>query len=66
MVDAALHLGPNIEVKGEYIQTHGWKRTILATIQPNGWWIQAGYKLAGLDLEMPYINNVELVGRYDR
>ncbi len=65
VVDAALHLGPNIEVKGEYIDT--WVETDDAgKIRPDGWWIQAGYKLAGLNLEMPYINNVEFVGRYDR
>jgi hypothetical protein len=27
--------------------------------------VQAGYKLAGLNLELPVINNLELVGRYD-
>ena len=27
--------------------------------------MQAGYKLAGLNLELPVINNVELVNRYD-
>jgi hypothetical protein len=27
--------------------------------------VQAGYKLAGLNLDWPFINNVELVGRYD-
>ena len=27
--------------------------------------MQAGYKLAGLNLDWPFINNVELVGRYD-
>jgi len=27
--------------------------------------VQAGYKLAGLNLELPGINNVELLGRYD-
>ena len=27
--------------------------------------MQVGYKLAGLNLEMPLINNLELVGRYD-
>jgi len=33
-----------------------------------GWWVQAGYKLAGLNLNLPYLDyldNVELVGRYD-
>jgi hypothetical protein len=34
-------------------------------MQPRGSWVQAAYKLAGLNLSLPYINNVELVGRYD-
>jgi hypothetical protein len=65
VVDAALHLGPNIEVKGQYIDT--WVETDdLGRIDPKGWYLQAAYKLAGLGLEMPYINNFELVSRYDR
>jgi hypothetical protein len=65
VVDAALHLGPNIEVKGEDI--YSWVQTDDAgNIRPDGWWLQAGYKLAGLGLELPYINNFELLGRYDR
>jgi hypothetical protein len=65
VADAAVHLSPNIEVKGEYINT--WVDTSdLGTIRPNGWWIQGGYKLAGLNLDLPMINNVELVGRYDQ
>jgi hypothetical protein len=65
VVDAALHIGPNVEVKGQYIQT--WVQTDdLGKIEPKGWYLQAAYKLAGLGLEMPYINNFELVGRYDR
>ena len=64
VVDAAVHLGPNIEFKGEYI--HTWQETAdLGTINPHGWWVQGAYKLAGLGLELPLINNVELVGRYD-
>ena len=64
VLDAALHLGPNFEVKGEYINT--WAETGDAgTIRPRGWWVQAGYKLAGLDLELPLINNLELMTRYD-
>jgi hypothetical protein len=64
VVDAAVHLGPNIEFKGEYI--HTWQETAdLGTINPHGWWVQGAYKLAGLGLELPMINNVELVGRYD-
>jgi hypothetical protein len=64
VVDAALHAGPNVEVKGEYVQTW-FGSDDLGQIHPHGWWTQAGYKLAGLNLELPYINNVELVGRYD-
>ncbi len=62
--DGALHLGPNIEVKGEYIYT--WQETDdVGTIHPKGWWVQAAYKLAGLNLDLPLVNNIELVGRYD-
>ena len=64
VLDAALHFGPNFELKGEYIYT--WQQTANAgTLNPRGWWVQAGYRLAGLNLEWPIINNVELVGRYD-
>jgi hypothetical protein len=64
VVDAALHVSPYFELKGEYI--YSWLDTAdLETVHPNGWWIQGGYKLAGLNLELPLINNVELVGRYD-
>jgi hypothetical protein len=62
--DGALHLGPYIEVKGEYIYT--WVETAdIGTYQPHGWWLQGGYKLAGLNLDLPLINNFEVVGRYD-
>lgn len=64
VADGALHISPYIEVKGEYINT--WVQTDdMGTITPRGSWVQAGYKLAGLNLDLPYINNVELVGRYD-
>jgi hypothetical protein len=64
VVDAAVHISPYFEVKGEYINT--WEQTDNAgTIQPTGWWIQAGYKLAGLNLDAPVVNDLELVGRYD-
>ena len=54
----------HFEAKGEYINS--WVQTDdLGTMRPRGWWVQAGYKLAGLNLEIPHINNVELVGRYD-
>ena len=62
--DAALHLGPSFEAKGEYILTR-YGSDDLGEVHQQGWFAQAGYKLAGLNLELPVINNVELVGRYD-
>jgi len=65
VLDAAVHLGPYFEVKGEYANT--WYGTDDAgTIHPHGVWVQAGYKLASLNLNLPLVNDVELVGRYDR
>jgi hypothetical protein len=62
--DGALHIGPDVEIKGEYI--YSWVETDdIGTFKPRGWWIQGGYKLAGLHLELPVVNNLELVGRYD-
>jgi hypothetical protein len=41
----------------------------MGTVHAQGGWVQAGYKLAGLnlDVELPLIkiSNIELVGRYD-
>ena len=62
--DAALHLSPFFEAKGEYISTQV-ETDDTGNIRPQGWWIQAGYKLAGFDLDLPVINDLELVGRYD-
>jgi len=62
--DAALHLGPNFEAKGEYILSR-FGSDDMGLIRQQGWYAQAGYKLAGLNLEFPVINNLELVGRYD-
>ena len=64
MLDGAVHLGPNIEVKGEYI-LDSYGSDDMGTVSQHGWWTQAGYKLAGLDLDLPLINDTELVGRYD-
>jgi hypothetical protein len=65
VVDAALHLSPYLELKGEYIKS--WVETDdLGNITPEGWWVQGGYKLAGMQMDLPVINNTELVGRYDR
>jgi hypothetical protein len=64
VVDAALHLGPNFEAKGEYIISR-FGSDDLGEIRQQGWFAQAGYKLTGLNLNTPIINNLELVGRYD-
>jgi hypothetical protein len=64
VADWALHVGPSVEVKGEYMNS--WVGTDDAgTIIPHGWWIQGGYKLLGLKLNVPYLDKLELVGRYD-
>ena len=45
----------NFETKGEYINT--WAGTDdHGTMDPRGLWVQAGYKLAGLNLDLPLIN----------
>lgn len=64
VADASVHLGSSFDVKGEFI--HSWYGSDdRGNIGPEGWWVQAGYKLAGLDLDWPWINNLELVNRYD-
>jgi hypothetical protein len=63
VVDASLHLGANVEVKGEYIRSRYGSDD--GNIRTEGWWMQAGYKLVGLNLDWPVINNLELVNRYD-
>jgi hypothetical protein len=64
VLDAAVHIGPYFEVKGEYINT--WQQTTDAgTLRARGWWTQAAYKLAGLNWDLPIVNDLELVGRYD-
>ena len=62
--DAAVHISPYFEVKGEFADT--WYGTDDAgTVNPRGVWVQAAYKLAGLNLDFPVINDLELVSRYD-
>jgi hypothetical protein len=64
VVDAAVHLSPYFELKGEYANT--WVQTEdRGTIEPRGWWVQAAYRVAGLKLGLPLLNNLELVARYD-
>ena len=63
VADASVHLGPNFQINGEYILTgYGSDQGL---VHQNGGFIQSGYKLAGLNREIPIINNLELVGRYD-
>ncbi len=64
VVDASIHISPYFETKGEYIFTRE-ETSNIGTLTPQGWWIQAAYKLAGLNLEIPIIPNTELVTRYD-
>ena len=64
VLDAALHLGPNFEANGEYILTR-YGSGDQGEVTQQGWFAQAGYRLAGLNLELPAINNIELVARYD-
>ena len=64
VVDASLHLGSSIEVKGEFIES-AYGSGDFGQVRAQGWWTQAGYKLAGLNLDWPVINNLELVDRYD-
>ncbi|MGO9529492.1 MAG: hypothetical protein ACLP0A_18195 [Verrucomicrobiia bacterium] len=64
VVDYAVHLSPYIEAKGEWM--YAWEETDdRGQISPQGWWVQVGYKLGGLELELPMINSLELVYRYD-
>ena len=64
VLDGSLHLGSYFETRGEFINTW-YGSDDLGNIHPQGWWIQSGYKFAGLNLELPVINNLEMVGRYD-
>jgi hypothetical protein len=64
VLDAALHISPYFEAKGEYVNT--WQETDdVGTIHARGWWVQASYKLSGLNLDLPVVNDLEVVGRYD-
>lgn len=65
VLDGSVHLGSFIEAKGEYINSW-YGSDDFGQVHPNGWWLQGGYKLAGLNLEsVPRLSNFELVGRYD-
>ena len=62
--DGSLHLGPNFELKGEFTKSV-YGSDDFGLIRQEGWYTQASYKLAGLNLDLPLINNLELLGRYD-
>lgn len=64
VLDASLHLGSSFEAKGEYIHSR-YGSDDQGLVKQSGWWAQTSYKLAGLNAELPLINNVELLGRYD-
>ena len=65
VLDAALHLGSNFELKGEFINS--WYGTSDAgNVHQWAVWAQAGYKLAAFNLDLPFVNNVELIGRFDK
>ena len=57
VLDAALHLGPSFEAKGEYIMAR-YGSDDHGLVNQQGWFVQAAYKLAGLNLELPVINNL--------
>lgn len=63
VLDASLHLGPAFQVNGEYILTR-YGSSNQGMVDQQAWWVQAGYHLSGLNLNLPYLDNVELVGRY--
>jgi hypothetical protein len=61
-VDGALHMTPNFEARGEFLQT--WQDTTSSgSFQRKGWWGQLAYKATGLNLDWPLINSVEAVFR---
>ncbi len=64
VLDATLHLGSYFEARSEYILSR-YGSDNQGMVRQQGLWAQVGYKLAGLNLELPVVNNVELVGRYD-
>jgi TolA-binding protein len=66
VADAAVHISPYFEVKGEYINTW-WQTSNMGTLAPRGWWVQPAFKLAALNqnLNLPFINNLQLVSRFD-
>ena len=64
VIDAALHLSPYFETKGEYIYTRQ-QTADLGTIDPQGWWLQSGFKMSFFNWDVPMIPNTEIVFRYD-
>ena len=67
VADAALHISPYFELKGEYINTW-WQTTDMGTLAPAGLVDPAGltsWQALNQNLNLPLINNLELVSRFD-
>jgi cell division protein FtsB len=64
VIDASMHLSPYFMLQGEYINT--WVQTTdIGTYQAGGFWLQGTYKLAAFNSDLTFINNLELVSRFD-
>jgi len=64
VIDAAIHVSPYFETKGEYIYTRTGTAD-LGTIDSSGWWLQSGFKMSYFNWDLPLIPSTELVFRYD-
>jgi len=64
VIDAAVHISPYFETKGEYIYTREGTADF-GTVEPRGWWIQSGFKLSAFNWDVPLVPSTELVFRYD-
>jgi hypothetical protein len=64
VLDTSIHLSTFVELKGEYIKTH-YGSDDLGNVSTEGYWAQAGYKLAGIGYDLPVLRNAELLYRYD-
>jgi hypothetical protein len=61
------YLRGNLEVRGEYIETHRQLPEPQNADNRNGWYIQAGYQLTGLNIANvinPFVHRLEPVVRY--
>lgn len=67
---SGFYLNGNVELRGEYLATHRQMPLLNgsnAADNRQGWYVQAGYQLAGISLLRalePYISRVKLLARY--